>query len=446
MTTGRQDPYKMTLLKIIGHCDLSRKTITDVISTSEDYLWLQFWLIQDSLLEESEGPASYSLADLQRTITDFGPQHFDPKQSNPWQYFGILMLVGLFERALEYLYQQGQIIDTVHFALVLLQAGTLRIGKATDPLFTRVGIQGTFVNFGALITSYANSLSTGDISDSVNYLLLLSLGKSSDYDTLGHNSIRDLILKSGDFGSLLGDVRHDGSVMPGSLSQYSRLMNLKDSKEFMDVITTAAAVKCEKEGRFREALQLYNLANKYDRVLEVLCGKLSRAFVTAYSPLECDELRRTAESILNYYTAHTHITATLSASDRNTCAILIQLIQLKKQYEEQHWADGLDLLMKLSIIPLDADITTISGTADRVRDMPDSLTVLLPELLLMAMDVLVRRDGEMRGYIGIDSGRAQQVELLRRMARNLMMFVGMLRLRIPQDVYSQLTRMEMSIS
>jgi nuclear pore complex protein Nup93 len=435
----------MAILKIVGHCDLSRKTIPDVIATSEDYLWLQFWLVQDSLLEETEGGAAYTLADLQRTITDFGPSHFDPKQSNPWQYFNILLLVGLFENALEYLYQQGQQIDVVHFSVVLLQAGTLRTGKAVDPLFVRQGIQGTFINFGTLISSYATSLGTGDIVDAVNYLLLLSLDKKGEYDAFCHKAVRDLILKSGDYGTLLGDVRHDGSVLPGSLSQYARLMNLPDTKSFMDVITAAAAEKCDREGRFREALQLYNLANKYDRVIEVLCARLCRSFVGPYTALEADELRRTAESILSYYTAHGHISTALSPAARNTCATLIQLISVRKAYEGEHWAECLDSLLKLPLIPLEGDVAMVSSAADRVRDMPDNLTILLPELLIIAMNVIVRRNSELRGYIGIDAGRAQQSELLRRMARNLMTFVGMLRLRVPQEVYAQLTRMEIAL-
>lgn len=447
MTLSPQDPYKLVLYKVLGRCDLARKNVPEVTSTSEDYLWLQFWLIQD----DADAAASpYTLEDLQRTVTDFGGKHFDPKQNNPWLYFEILLLVGLFEKALEYLYQNRLVVDVVHFAAAFAQAGTLRLGKATDPVFFKGATGKTCVNLGMLLANYAKTLTKGDILDAVNYLLLLSLCRSGEYDQLCHGAVRDLILESGDFGSLLGDVRFDGTVMPGCLSQYARLMNLSDSRAFMDVITTAAAAKCDKEGRFREALQLYNLSNKYDRVMEVLCTRLSRAFVAPYVALENDELRRTTESILKYYLSQTHISSTLSAASRNTCCLLLQLLNLRRLYEDCKWSAALEVLLSHGndsfLIPLEGDIGTISAAADRAREMPDALSMILPELLLLTMTVLVKRAEELRGFIGLDTGRVQQVELLKRTARNVMTYVGMLKLRIPQEIYTQLTRMQLSLN
>ena len=48
LIVGNQDPYKMTLLKILGRCDLSRKTVPEVITTTQDYIWLQLWLVKDA--------------------------------------------------------------------------------------------------------------------------------------------------------------------------------------------------------------------------------------------------------------------------------------------------------------------------------------------------------------------------------------------------------------
>lgn len=447
MALSHQDPYKLALYKIMGRCDLARKNIPEVTSTSEDYLWLQFWLIQD---DADASTSSYTLEDLQRIVTDFGAKHFDPKQNNPWLYFEILLLVGLFEKALEYLYPNRLVVDVVHFATVLAQAGTLRIAKATDPLFTKIPVGKTAVNFGCLVINYAKTLTKGDILDAVNYLLLLSLCRGGEYDQLGHSSVRDLILESGDYGSLLGDVRSDGSIMPGCLGQYARLMNLRDSKAFMDVITTAAAAKCDKEGRFREALQLYNLSNKYEMVMDVLCNRLSRTFVAPYVALEHDELRRTAESIIKYYMSQTHISASLSAASKNTCSLLLQLLQLRKMYEEGQWSAALEVLLTHGhdsmLIPLEGDIGIIGEASDRARDMPDVLSKILPELLLLTMTLLVKRAEELQSYIGVDTGRAHQVELLKRMARNVMTYVGMLKVRIPHEIYSQLTRMQISLN
>lgn len=451
-----QDPYKMALLKILGRCDLARKNAAKVIASSEDYLWLQLWLIQDPALEGSDPAAAYTLADLQRIITDLGPGHFDPKQGNPWLYFELLALVGLFEKAIEYLHWNGQNVDGVHFAIALMQAGTLRISTSPESAFVKQGGSSSSrvaaVNFGQLVCSHARTLVKGDILDAVNYLLLLSLARppstspgQGPYDALCQDSLRDLILQSGDYGSLLGDMRHDGTVIPGSLAQYSRLLGLQDSRSFMEVLTSAAAAKCHREGRFREALQLYNLGNQYDRVMQVLCARLSHAFTAPYAALEFEELRRTAESILRYYTSQPHISSALTPGTLHTCSSLVGLLNLRRLEEEANWAAALQLLLGVELLPLEADISAIAAAADRARSLPEALTMILPELALLAMTVLVRRAGELKTYIGIDSARAGQFEKLSRMGRNLMTFVGMLKIRIPQDIFAQLTRMEIAL-
>lgn len=91
------DPYKMTVFKVIGRCDLARKSASQVVQTSEDYIWLQYCLLED-VAEEGEIGTAYTLTDLQRLVLDYGPQHFDPKNTNPWHYFEILSLAGLFEK------------------------------------------------------------------------------------------------------------------------------------------------------------------------------------------------------------------------------------------------------------------------------------------------------------------------------------------------------------
>lgn len=101
-TTGRTiDPFRMALYKIMGRCELARKSISGglVIQSSEDWVWLQYLLIEDVMPEvRSSTLVTYSLLDLQRLVLDYGPSHFDPNHTNPWHYYTILSLVGLFEK------------------------------------------------------------------------------------------------------------------------------------------------------------------------------------------------------------------------------------------------------------------------------------------------------------------------------------------------------------
>ena len=50
------DPFRMTLLKLLGRCDVKRKSGHPlVIQTAEDYLWLQLWLISGSGKKDGSG-------------------------------------------------------------------------------------------------------------------------------------------------------------------------------------------------------------------------------------------------------------------------------------------------------------------------------------------------------------------------------------------------------
>jgi nuclear pore complex protein Nup93 len=45
----KTDPYKFALYKIIGRCELRRKTVQEVVHTVEDYIWMQVG-VQDVLV------------------------------------------------------------------------------------------------------------------------------------------------------------------------------------------------------------------------------------------------------------------------------------------------------------------------------------------------------------------------------------------------------------
>lgn len=87
------DPYKVLLYKVIGRCELENPNIPSVITTIEDYLWLELSLVRDGVHDKS-----YRLSDFQKKITAYGPAYFDPNGKNPWYYFKILLISLQFER------------------------------------------------------------------------------------------------------------------------------------------------------------------------------------------------------------------------------------------------------------------------------------------------------------------------------------------------------------
>lgn len=98
--TETSDPYKYVIYKIIGRCELSKRSLPEVLPLAEDYMWLQLSLarsIQDSGESIHE---RYTLEDVQKTLLSFGAKHFNPKGANPIVYFQLLLLSGQFERVI----------------------------------------------------------------------------------------------------------------------------------------------------------------------------------------------------------------------------------------------------------------------------------------------------------------------------------------------------------
>lgn len=198
----KHDPFKLALLKILGRCDLQRKTIPEVIQTTEDYLWLQLWLVREGVVLPEE--SSYTLADLQQIVRDFGPSVFDPKNNNPLRYFFALLLVGLFEEAIVCLYQSPFQLDVVHFAVAMAYYGALRV--VDDPELSPgvVSAEDTKLNYAKMLSQFHRSLAEIDAVESFHYLFLITMVESPKHLSFCHSLVRDAVLNSGDFGTLLG--------------------------------------------------------------------------------------------------------------------------------------------------------------------------------------------------------------------------------------------------
>jgi hypothetical protein len=96
--TATSDPYKRLLYKIIGRCELDKIENYDVPQTAFDFVWLQLHLIREHTDDETYSHERYRLADLQNTIVEKGHDYLELSESNPWEYFNVLLLSLQFEK------------------------------------------------------------------------------------------------------------------------------------------------------------------------------------------------------------------------------------------------------------------------------------------------------------------------------------------------------------
>lgn len=467
LIVGNQDPFKMTLFKILGRCDMSKKTVPEVITTTQDYIWLQLWLIKDGSQDSS---SQYNLASLQNLVLDFGPKHFNPKNNNPVQYFETLLIVGLFEDAVGYLFESSHQLDAIHFAIALSYHGTINAipTPGSNEWETVVSLkepvsQATTkcLNYFKMISVIAKTFSSSDVIDAVQYYLTLPLAPHG-YNTICQESIRDAILASGSISAILGDTAADGSHRPGIISRLAPLMSsngignsLEEQRRFMHSLTKSAAIKCEKDDKFIDAVHLYNLSGDYDKVLQIICRKMSQTFSQAYVSSLHASIYSSAKSVYQFYTSMEEISTKVQPRSLETCKTLLSLLEFKKFTADSQWRAALQLIEELGLLFLSprggialeessspSDLDSISGAVENFKSLDDTITCNLSEILLLTMTSIYQIFLEIKNFAGHDIGRQMEIQKLRRKSRNLMVLVGMLQYRVSQDICSKLTRMD----
>lgn len=121
------DPYRMALYKIMGRCDLTRKSLDGIDYSIEDLIWLFFALARETNRAEETAGEVFNLDDVQAVIENIGERHFAQDAGQSYAtYFWMLTLTGMFEKAVEWLYRFNYVAAT-HFAIVLDYYGLLRV-------------------------------------------------------------------------------------------------------------------------------------------------------------------------------------------------------------------------------------------------------------------------------------------------------------------------------
>lgn len=368
-----KDPFKPALYKIIGRCELAKRSMPTVLPTAEDWMWLQLVLCRE--IDRATEPAHevFTLQDLQKNITQFGAKHFAGKGANVGLYFQMLLMCGLFEDAVAYLYSYD-FVDAVHFAIALTYYALLR--PTPDPIRNKPELKTKGhnnepqINFPRLIGYYTRDFRTPSVSEAVDYLCLICLNGDipapvgSTHLQICHEALRELVLDTREFTKLLGDVRSDGTREKGAIETRLKLIKLQDQKEFLRTITEQAAVQADADGRASDAVLLYHLAEDYNTVIEILNKNLSNHIALSESAAgekkllnggyqyhvseqdaslaTVDDPVQLAQNIMLMY-QNAAIARTIQRTNRETCGALLQICQAQQLYKSEQWEACLEV-------------------------------------------------------------------------------------------------------
>ncbi|KAI5838969.1 Nup93/Nic96-domain-containing protein [Morchella snyderi] len=460
-----QDIFKPAVYKIIGRCDLSKRSVPNVMPTAEDWMWLQLVLARE--IDKTTEPAHevFTLTDLQKGVLQFGAKHFSQKGSNVGLYFQMLMMSGLFEDAVHYLYS-FQYVDGVHFAIALTYYGLLR--PTSNPAsvggeLLTLGQNGERqINFPRLIGYYTNDFRTPNAEEAVDYISLLCLNADlpaptgPNHLTICHESLRELVLDTKEFTKLLGDVRADGTREKGAIEKRMRLIMLTDQREYLRTITEQAAVQADDDGRANDAVLLYHLAEDYDTVLQIINKNLSDSIASEETPTHyqdhtaasgvldsslsltsVEDPVKLAQNMLKMYGANVSVYTKIVLRNREACGVLLQIAEAKRLFTNGDWESCLVTIEGFDVIPLDrrVDVGSIRRRAQNFSTLHETVSRNVGLLLKMVVECCHRLSIDIRNSLFADASRDQKLVELKARTKSAMIYAGMIQYKLPAHVY-----------
>ncbi|KXJ26896.1 nuclear pore complex protein Nup93 [Exaiptasia diaphana] len=436
------DPFKRAVYCLIGHCDLADNH-QEIATKTDDYLWLKLSLV--SVNQDTSSQDEMTLSQLQSLLLEqFGEAHFGAYQQ-PFLYFQVLFLTGQFEAAIEFLSRVEFFRShAVHYAISLYEMGLLATSESiqAQPLTIEAGDPppGRRLNFARLIMTYTRKFEMTDSREALQYFYLLRGIKRPHGEDLFKSCISELVLETREFEMLLGSLQPDGSRKPGCIDKFQK--NKNDTQRIIEIV----AKDTEEKGLFEESIKLYDLAKNNEKAIEILNKLLSQVVSTSggnQSPR--DRLQNLAVTIADRYRLLGH---NASQSRISTFFLLLDLMQFFDLYHANQLDTALDVMQKLKLVPFSSE--TVEERVAAFRQYNDEIRRCLPDVLLASMNILFAKykTTKSTGQSPLidrrrdDGGQERFREILRRQARALITFAGLIPYRMPGDTNARLVQME----
>ncbi|XP_076352512.1 nuclear pore complex protein Nup93-like [Tachypleus tridentatus] len=443
------DPYKRAVYCILGCCDVTDDH-SEVATKTDDYLWLRLCQLRPEEEEEDTVALQQDRMTLScfqtMLLEEYGESHFNAYQQ-PYLFFQVLFLSGQFEAAIEFLSRMEHLrCHAVHVAITLYEQNLLALPTNLNaPLLSKnPGDKppARRLNFAHLIMIYTHKFEATDPREAIQYFYLLRNLKGLKGEDLFMACVSELVLETKEFEMLLGKMERDNCRKPGLIDKFQG-----DVQKIVEVV----AVDSENKGLYEDAVKLYDLAKKHEKVLEMLNKLLSQVVPQVKIPGSTrDRLESMALDIAERYKTHGH---SGSRETTGTCYLLLDLMTFFNQYHAKRYSEALDTIQKLKLLPFQTE--DVEQKARAFLHYPEEVRRNLPDVLLATMNILYS-EYKSRKSAGLGSPQTsflskqktspeepgKYITHLRKQARALITFAGMIPYRMPGDTNARLVQME----
>jgi len=426
------DPYKRLVFSILGGCDVDKKH-SDIMTSVQDYIWLKLKHVITCTSGQTDFRSTkdkLTLSEVQQHILEeYGENHFSSLQS-PFLYCLVLLLTGLYEAAVEVLYRgEESRAHAVHLALALHSHGLLNLAESPhQPILSENDndpVPHRRLNLSRIIIGYTRKFACSNPTTALNYYFILHGMQNQEGEDMFATCIAELIQETKDYETLLGTLDESGRKTKGAIDKF----NVNHSS-----IISTVAEGSEKRGCWQEAATLYELANNYDKVLELLNEQLSQKLMTGDKAHEY--IHQMAVNIEGRVSRASPIL-------RKQFLLLLDLYQFHKLYQggADKLEEALDVIDRLQIVPLRQDV--INHRVEAFKSYNDELRRCIPDILIMVMSILNKLyKNSQKTSEGLYSTQNNQGQVIRNQARVVMRFAGMLPYSMPGDTHAQLSMLD----
>ncbi|KAM5524511.1 hypothetical protein FOXYSP1_00554 [Fusarium oxysporum f. sp. phaseoli] len=126
------------------------------------------------------------------------------------------------------------------------------------------------------------------------------------------------------------------------------------------------------------------------------------------------------------------------------CRVLLEMSGIKGLVESGQWAQCLDRIRSLEILPLDAagDGSTIRAYASKFSGLSQPVSINVPNLLMWTIICCVRQREQLTSgqFSGNEGTRRLMVDQLKQMTLDLTTYTSQLRYRFPPHLHEALAR------
>ncbi|TID20349.1 hypothetical protein CANINC_003642 [Pichia inconspicua] len=461
-STKNIDPFRYGVYKLIGKCDLAKKSLPDIPLSIEDWLWVNLSLIKeesdnvDEFNEENVGD-SYRLVELQKLVLEYGSEGFDISNKNP-MYLSALLLVGLYADSIKHLMLADE-IDAVHLGIVLAYYGLLRMSHGDevdkDELLIKDPEGFKVVNYARMIGQYVKKFKISDPRVACEYLLLVNIDNDESSSLLCQESIRDLVLESREYVLLLGKINSDGTRVSGIVEERRVLLGVSDLTIYLHNISERAAQMAYDEGRSFDCILLYQLSEEYNTVVEIINKVISDCILSIdiihgnYND-EINVSISMGEKIYKLYSSSTIISPKVSVKNIDNLHKLLKIWEIVREFlSNDNFRSDLKLFEKIreiELIPKDSSMSTMRIFVNNIENFDECLSKQIPNLLIINM-IIVKRLISMNEFRSNESENSEKlgIDELREQARACVVFAGLMKRRMPREIYEMLISLEMDI-